>query len=549
MTLLDEKNFVKILEHEKNTEPDVYANKQSREYIDIEKAKSIIKLLLKNEKLNEFLISGFLEKYVEYVYKNKEQIESIPINKDNIGIDQNEYSFDFSDEDFRKMISKITIDEKHLPDEEIQAGCDAYKALKERRNLHDMITKKFLNKYALFVYHNRYQIRKLVSKDLCNIKIDNYGNYILNDNDFLEKINNDGGHNSPLWICINISQVKNDKGEKNFKDILERRINRIINLPENIANIIVDKEEDKILKQQFEEQSEDGVKVVKNDKIQNDIVVKNMLPENERETALIAEEIARQLGLSVAQYYPAKYIGSKYSKEMAQKNQQENGLDKNKELVYMTPNIVLTPNFLESEEELITGDRIAKYEMDISKVPDLIRKFLRKDGVSNSKIEDLISDYRIIMAYNCFINHRDGHNGNWGFVKNKNGDYKIAPIFDLEGSLDENVNNIRAVYIGDIFSGMGVNIDKHLFMHLLQDKKCKEKVQYFFTLSMSKVFDNVSISKGITISDNKKQRVTRVIRKEQEILFKVLKQINKSKKKVKNKVRNLEIDTEADLIK
>ena len=156
MTLLDEKNFVKILEHEKNTEPDVYANKQSREYIDIEKAKSIIKLLLKNEKLNEFLISGFLEKYVEYVYKNKEQIESIPINKDNIGIDQNEYSFDFSDEDFRKMISKITIDEKHLPDEEIQAGCDAYKALKERRNLHDMITKKFLNKYALFVstfYH------------------------------------------------------------------------------------------------------------------------------------------------------------------------------------------------------------------------------------------------------------------------------------------------------------------------------------------------------------------------------------------------------------
>ena len=447
------------------------------------------------------------------------------------------------------MISKITIDEKHLPDEEIQAGCDAYKALKERRNLHDMITKKFLNKYALFVYHNRYQIRKLVSKDLCNIKIDNEGNYILNDNDFLEKINNDGGHNSPLWICINISQVNNDKGEKNFKDILERRINRIINLPENIANIIVDKEEDKILKQQFEEQSEDGVKVVKNDKIQNDIVVKNMLPENERETALIAEEIARQLGLSVAQYYPAKYIGSKYSKEMAQKNQQENGLDKNKELVYMTPNIVLTPNFLESEEELITGDRIAKYEMDISKVPDLIRKFLRKDGVSNSKIEDLISDYRIIMAYNCFINHRDGHNGNWGFVKNKNGDYKIAPIFDLEGSLDENVNNIRAVYIGDIFSGMGVNIDKHLFMHLLQDKKCKEKVQDFFTLSMSKVFDNVSISKGITISDNKKQRVTRVIRKEQEILFKVLKQINKSKKKVKNKVRNLEIDTEADLIK
>ena len=263
------------------------------------------------------------------------------------------------------------------------------------------------------------------------------------------------------------------------------------------------------------------VSYVPNKNIKNDIVVKNMLPENQRETALIAEEIARELGMPVAQYYPARYVGTMYAKEQAEKRCEKDGKIPEKDLVYMTERIVLTPNFLEEGEELITGDRIAKYEMDVSIVPDLIRNYLRKEGVVEEKIESLVSDYRTVMAFNCFINHRDCHNGNWGFIKKADGEYKISHIFDLEGCLDENINCIRAIYIGDEYSEPGKNIDYSLLMNLMEDEKCREKMKEIFLLDLNKVFANVNISKGISISKKKQVDVIRVIGKEKQIFDEV----------------------------
>ena len=51
---------------------------------------------------------------------------------------------------------------------------------------------------------------------------------------------------------------------------------------------------------------------------------------------------------------------------------------------------MITPNFLEDGEELITGDRILGIEMDISQTPELIRKYLANKGVNQSKIEKII---------------------------------------------------------------------------------------------------------------------------------------------------------------
>lgn len=273
-----------------------------------------------------------------------------------------------------------------------------------------------------------------------------------------------------------------------------------------------------------------------------------MLPENERETALIAEEIARELGLPVAQYYPAKYVGTMYTKEAAQKRLESEGENPEKDLVYLTDRIVLTPNFLEEGEELITGDRIAKYEMDVSVVPNLIRNYLRKDGVPEGKIESLISDYRVIMAFNCFINHRDCHNGNWGFIKNANGEYKISHIFDLEGSLDENTNYIRAIHIGDVFSVTGENIDESILMNLFQDNKCKEKMQEIFSLNLNKVFMNINILKGITIPKKKQVDVIRIISKEKQIFEEVFRKISRMKNAAKDKsiVKDNEKDYKGD---
>lgn len=528
MELINQEKFLEILNQLKNTNQEVFNNEKSKEYIDLEKAKSIIKVVLKNEKLNEFLISGFLEKYVEYVYRNKDDIENSTLNIKDDNITEKKYNIELTAEQFKKIISKIVIDDIHLNDNEVENACNIYEKLKEDKELNGTISYGIVEEYATFIYYNRYQIRKLVSKDLPKIRKDNEGNYILDDSDFIEKVNSDGGHNSPLWICIDKSENEEiDKAKVGPKSFIKEPIKFLGNLPEYFKESKIEKQEEKELRKQIQESNKEYNEVIKDEIIKNDIVVKNLLKENERETALIAEEIARQLRFPVAQYYPAKYIGKEYSKEAADERQKREDPQSTKDPLYVTERIVLTPNFLEEGEELITGDRIAHYEMDICEVPKLIREYFVKEGLDDDKIEDLITDYRVVMAYNCFINHRDCHNGNWGYIKKANGEYKISHIFDLEGSLDENINEIRAINVGDNYSAPNNNIDESIFIELFKDKKCRERVRGFFNLNLAKVFRNVSISKGITISKAKQSKVTKVIQKEKDILTKVLMNIQK----------------------
>ena len=514
MELLSQEDFLSILNYLRETEPEIYNNEKSREYIDMDKAKNIIKLLLKNEKLNQFLISGLLEQYAEFTYTNQEGIENSTLEVADPNIPEEDYTIQLSEEDFKRIISSIVIDDIHLTDSQIDTACKTYERLKENRELNKKISYNCVKEYATYIYYNRYQIRKLVSKDLSKIKRDGEGNYILRDEDFVGKMNNNGGHNSPLWICIYVADdEEEEKTSKNLKDLIEEKINSL--KKENRT----EKKEEKILRKQIKENQE-GMEyedVVNPREIRNDIVVKNLLNENERETALIAEEIARQLGFAVAQYYPAIYIGSKYTKEAAEARQKESGLEPDKDLVYVTERIVLTPNFLEPGEELITGDRIAQYEMDVSQVPKCIEAYFKKEGVSEEKIQELISDYRMVMAYNCLINHRDCHNGNWGYIKGEDGEYRISHIFDLEGSLDENTSDIRAIFVGENYTFSGNNIDEFILDEVLKDPKCRERVKDFLKLDLQKVFRNVNLSKRITIPKAKKQRVMRVLEKEKLI--------------------------------
>lgn len=274
--------------------------------------------------------------------------------------------------------------------------------------------------------------------------------------------NNDGGKNSPFWISIEIDDNEELKGD-----------------------------------------------------ITKDIVVKNMFKENEKETALIAEEIARELQLPVAQYYPAKYVGKKYKSKCKR--------EFNDNIPYISDRIVITPNFLEEGEELITGDRIAGLEMDVSKVPNLIREYLKKENVSGEKIEKLISDYRLIMVYNCFINHRDCHNGNWGYIKNKDGDFKIAHIFDLEGSLCENIHHIRAIYVGDYMD------DEHIYDELLQDDNVRKRANQFLYLNMRNVMNKVVVSKGVYVPFSKRNATYDLIENQKKVLEKAIIKIEKYK--------------------
>lgn len=458
--MLNEECFINILSLLKFVDKANNINAGGQE-IDLDKAKSIIKSLKENEKFDSFISDRFLEEYVLMIYKYKGRIKEEMSFPDINTIETNSYYINMSVSEFRKTLSRITIGENHLDEDEVEECCKLYEDILNNKVIHNILSYYILRDYALFIYTNRYQIRMVIDNKLFELPIDKDGNYILDDDMFISRINRDGGKNSPLWICMNVSED-------------------------------APKQNDKILA--------------------NDIVVKNLFKKNQRETSLIAEEIARQLGLPVAQYYPAIYVGNKFKEKESEE--------------FVSQKIALTPNFLKPGEELITGDRIAKYDMDISTVPDKIREFFRKQGVDEKEIERLISDYRIVMAYNCLINHRDCHNGNWGYIKSEDGTFHISHIFDLEGSLDENIEEIREIYVGNIWS-TGNNIDSDLLRELLKDETCRKRVAKFLELDIENVFSHVRLSKGISIPDDKKKRVKDVISKEQNIIRDVIKEIER----------------------
>ena len=104
--LLSQEEFLSILNYLRETEPEIYNNEKSREYIDMDKAKNIIKLLLKNEKLNQFLISGLLEQYAEFTYTNQEGIENSTLEVADPNIPEEDYTIQLSEEDFKKIVKE-----------------------------------------------------------------------------------------------------------------------------------------------------------------------------------------------------------------------------------------------------------------------------------------------------------------------------------------------------------------------------------------------------------------------------------------------------------
>lgn len=162
----------------------------------------------------------------------------------------------------------------------------------------------------------------------------------------------------------------------------------------------------------------------------------------------------------------------------------------------------MTPDFLKIGEDLISGKDICESNMNVRKVPEIIRKYLESDGATQENIQEIIRQYKIIMAYNIFINHRDGHNGNWSIIKKNDEKFYFAPIYDLEGCLTENKHNIRATYIDDF------NYDDNAALEFLfEDPQVKEKFEGFFKTNMLKVFSDIKNKKGININSELRQEL------------------------------------------
>ena len=228
------------------------------------------------------------------------------------------------------------------------------------------------------------------------------------------------------------------------------------------------------------------------------ILIKGLDSNNKPITTFISEEIAKQSGMDVAIYYPAI-------------------LDNKK--------VIITPSFLKEGEDIIIGKKISYINMDISENPDLIRKYLTEQGASKAEIDNIITKYKCNMLYNIFINSRDGHNGNWGVIRTPDNKFRYAPIFDLEGGLAENYQNIRATYIGDTY-----NDDNAMLQYLLKDEKVKNYANKLLSINMDEVYDSVMKRKKVTIPNEDQIAVNEVIKSSKEKIRTIIKLMEDNQK-------------------
>ncbi len=217
------------------------------------------------------------------------------------------------------------------------------------------------------------------------------------------------------------------------------------------------------------------------------VLIKELDKNNDVNTTLISEQIARSAGYEVATYYPAILDGKK---------------------------VVITPSFLKIEEnsegdnfieEIIQGKIISGSNMDISENPKLIRDFFEKKGVPGDAIDELIEKYKSVMLFNIFINLRDGHNGNWGVIKGANNQYRFTPIFDLEGGLSENNFQIRPINIKGSYD------DPEMLDYLLDDDRIKVYANRLMNVNMNEVYECIESVKKITIPEETKKENMRII--------------------------------------
>ena len=119
MELISEENYLKLLASAGHV-TEKYNIPKSMQPIYIDKARKIFRLIKNNDKVNQFLIGRFLEQYVENICANKKRIEEKLEPNDGGTIHQNSYYIKLSVEDFIKILSRITVDDVHLSEDEIK---------------------------------------------------------------------------------------------------------------------------------------------------------------------------------------------------------------------------------------------------------------------------------------------------------------------------------------------------------------------------------------------------------------------------------------------
>lgn len=125
---------------------------------------------------------------------------------------------------------------------------------------------------------------------------------------------------------------------------------------------------------------------------------------------LIVPQIARQFQVDSAQYLWAKRINTR---------------------------CLLTPSFLQDDDELIEGNDILPEELllefNTDKILEYLNRYLSLRNISEEDISLINKNFIKQTIFNRFIEQEDEHHGNWGIIT-ENRRAKLAPVYDTDFS-------------------------------------------------------------------------------------------------------------------
>ena len=110
---------------------------------------------------------------------------------------------------------------------------------------------------------------------------------------------------------------------------------------------------------------------------------------------------------------------------------------KDKRLTY-----ILTPSFLNKQEELIEGNEILENpkELNVSEILNQINKYCKKENINVEEIIDIERTFIKQTIFNKFIKQSDENNGNWGIIKDTLS-ARMAPMYDFDCSCEIDKNS------------------------------------------------------------------------------------------------------------
>lgn len=247
---------------------------------------------------------------------------------------------------------------------------------------------------------------------------------------------------------------------------------------------------------------------------------------------LFADELAHLIGLKVASYFPAKY--------------ETNGL--------------LTLNFLENNETLISGNQIIHWFLleysknnsiitieeicrhnNLAELPIILQLYCMKNRLNFSY--DLVTNLKKTFVFDSILLQTDRTPNNWGIiVDNISKNVRFAPLYDNSSifGMSKKLNGVALVELYDMPTMLRIDENTDFFENKLEfiSRLDDEEVEHFLekyllifeNLDLCKLFKNIELKHNIIIPEDFKERILKLWRENLEKFRTKIKSKQMSKK-------------------